>query len=261
MKKPNFKKTGNAIKSFAGKNSTTIFAWVNVTCTVAAVATSIMGTKKAMEIIQAAEKQKGAPLTKKEKIKAVWTCYIWTVLTTGGAIAATFVNDRQVKKKISTLTTTLGATTAGYEALKKEVKDILGEDKYNEIREKITDKQTKEIAEKEGIPEDLKEHDGLLPCKDLQTKKWFRVDEEAVNDAKVAIAKKFYGTPFEMWVSLADLYFEMDVDPDDIGEMHNRMGWDSCPNILVRKEHFKDGSPYLTIDYDWTIRELADSCR
>lgn len=97
-------------------------------------------TKRAMRKLEAAQKEKGSSLTKKETFKAVWKCYIPTaitvVLTAGLCFGSNLVNKDAAGKVKATAASLLGVAGT----------------KLSEAKEKLFEKRVeeqKEIVEKE----------------------------------------------------------------------------------------------------------------
>ena len=171
------------VSKFLKKNQIAICAGLGIFGTVAAVGTSIPATIKAVRVIDKATADKGSELTFGEKVKLVWKFYVATVLATAGSVTANAIGGVKAVKQISSLATTVSSLAAAHEVYKEDIRKALGKEKYEEVRKQIAEEKTKNVAD-DGLPFDLNRHDGKLPCKDLQTGKWFWTTYEQLVDAK-----------------------------------------------------------------------------
>lgn len=103
-------------------------------------ATTAWGTYKATKVIE--EKK---PETKKEAVKLVWKYYI----PAGVAIGVTIISDvcfyKIGMKELAALTASVTYLTSNRDKLEKKLKEVVGEEKYNEIKKEI---KSELIAEK-----------------------------------------------------------------------------------------------------------------
>ena len=113
------------VEKFIRKNAPTILTWCGIGCFTAASVYTCFGTVKAVRKIDAEEcyheTSGGTPMTRKEKAKLVWPCYVPSVLLiTAGAgcvLAANHINLVRIE-------TLAGAYILGKDKLKEAEKKI-----------------------------------------------------------------------------------------------------------------------------------------
>lgn len=116
------------VVNFVKRNSATI-----LTCAGAAgvVATSVLTAKatiKAVDILEAAQKEKGEELTKTEKFQVVAPVYIPPVLLGIGTITCIFGANIINKRVQASLISAYSLLDSSYKEYKEKVNDIYGED-------------------------------------------------------------------------------------------------------------------------------------
>ena len=130
-------------KRFFIDNSGTILTVSSISLGALAVIEAIRATSKAKDIIDDVEYQKfeelGCPedsdvdcrLTTSEKIRATWTCYIWTVLLLSGSAACGISAHITDNKKIQAASLAYGSLLETYNTYQDNVRKVL---KEKEIR-------------------------------------------------------------------------------------------------------------------------------
>ena len=103
--------------------------------------TTAWGTYKSAKVI---EEEK--PETKKEAVKLVWKYYI----PAGVAVSATIISDicfyKIGMRELAALTASVTYLTSNRDKLEKKLKEVVGEEKYNEIKKEIKKELVEEKA-------------------------------------------------------------------------------------------------------------------
>lgn len=121
--------------------SKTLLASVNVVGTVGTVVLAVKATPKAIEAIKLAELDKGSKLTKKEKVKACWKCYIPAAIVGAGTIASSIGSYCISNKVQASLIAGAAALDQAYKKYGNKVKEALGIEKEKEIRKSLADEE------------------------------------------------------------------------------------------------------------------------
>lgn len=128
------------MNNFIKRHGSTILTAVGV---VGVVVTGYLvheDTKKALKKI------KGKKLSKKEKLKETWSCYIPSAISTTATVAAIVAGKRMDTKKIAALIGTAGASGKLLYEYKDAIKERYGREGLNDI--------TRDVAKKheDGVP-------------------------------------------------------------------------------------------------------------
>ena len=112
------------------------------------------------------EEEKGEPLTRKELIKAALPELVPVVLAGSTAITCQSVNFVTMKKKIEGLTAAAAALSTQIDNIKKAEKEVVGEEKAEEIQNKVVD--NKNHNDLRPDKEEVKSTNGYY---------WFKVED------------------------------------------------------------------------------------
>lgn len=146
------------------ENGPLVFAGVACVGVIATGVVSVWAGKKLKEKepiikkkVAAKEKEKGAPLTKREslviKVKEKWPQIAAVIITEAITISCLIVSVRGFMKKIVTLTATVTALTTSFEEYKAAAKKVLGEKEHEIEKERLKAK----MAENPMTPEEAAE--------------------------------------------------------------------------------------------------------
>jgi hypothetical protein len=163
----NFTATMNAAKLFLRHHKSSILTGVGVVLTIAAVCETVRATSKAKDVIDELEYEKfeemGAPeepnvdfhLDKKEVLKGVWKCYIFTGLLTAGAVTCIICSHVNSNKTIGAMSMAYASLLETYNTYKDNVQRNLKEKDQQLIAHSIAH----DIVEKDKqvMPEKMKE--------------------------------------------------------------------------------------------------------
>lgn len=220
------------VSQFLNKNSNGVFGALSVIGLGATVYFVAKGQMKADEVLAKREeyykeKEEEAPeLTKTEKIKKTWKCFIpagiAVVFTLTSIIAGNYISW----KKITGLSATAAFLAADRDNLEKFAREKLGDETVDKVKEavfkgEVVDKETGEVKTVVKLmPVDVVDTgNGSTICIDTYSGRVFRSSREAVDKAFSDIFKQL--DEYE-YASLSDLYDYFGIPRTEFGD---RMGW------------------------------------
>ena len=163
------------------------------------VATTILAVKatpKAVRLCEELRENKEDEPTKLEYAKVAWKCYIPAFAVGVSTIACIFGANVLNKRSQAALMSAYALLDSSYKGYKKKVKDIYGNDAYNNIKNEIARDNYKEISESEDDE-----------CKlffDFNTLKYFRAPmSEILQKVTMDDGMECYiiSTPFDLEVN------------------------------------------------------------
>lgn len=150
--------------------------------------TTAWGTAKAVRKIDEVK-----PETKKEAAKLVWKYYIPAGLSVGLTIISDVCFYRIGLKEIAVLTSSVTYLTANRDKLEKKLKEAVGEEKFNEVKEQVRNELVTEFAPKKEEKRPFVEGRKRFPAEetgygdtlfqDGWSGRFFRSDLYSVSDA------------------------------------------------------------------------------
>ena len=135
----------NSSTIFLKKHSSTI---LTITATIGVVATSVAtakATTKANDILQKAKNDKKEELTKTEKIKLVAPSYIFPVIIGASTIACVVGANVLNRRQQAALASAYALLDTSYKKYKNKVKELYGEETYNNIIDEIAKEDIKDV--------------------------------------------------------------------------------------------------------------------
>ena len=249
------KKTGNLLS----KNSPHIFTGLAVGGVVGTIVLAIKGTMKADLIIddlidervstyhdelETNDDAEFKNVTKMEKVKATWKCYIPTGISAVTTIAFIVASDTVNTKRIAAVSALYAASQEALKDFKEDVKSVYGEKGLAKITDKKaeTDISTKQYEEDSVINTGK----GNTLCYDEWTGRLFRSDidyvKSAVNDFNQRLIVDFQ-------MSMNEWYDYLGLDEVRCGDI---VGFNAS-ELLKLTYHSKltsKGEPCLVIQYE-----------
>ena len=209
-------------KQCINKNSTTILACIGAIGVIATTVTAVKATPKAMELLNKAESEKGEELTKMEVIATAGPAYIPSLVIGASTIACIFGINVLNKRQQASLVSAYALADSTYKEYRGKVKELLGEETDNRIRDAIAkDKRDEEVT---GYVPGL----GSLPLSgekllfyDEYRKSYFEATMQEVLNAEYHLNRNF---TMRGNASLNEFYSFLGLEPTDFGEV---LGWDS----------------------------------
>ena len=200
---------------FVKRNSSTILSiigafGVGVTAVMAAKA-----APKAIDIIEAAEEERGRELTKTEKVIVTAPIYAPAVLMGMSTIACIFGANVISKKHQAALTSAYTMLSSSYSNYRNKVIELYGEDTDDNIRKAIAmDNYVSTLH-----PLDDDEEDDLMLFYDYFSNRYFETTMERVKDAEYHFNRNL---AIRGWACLNEFYEFLDIPKVDYGD---DIGW------------------------------------
>lgn len=212
---------------------------------------SVKSTPKALNIIEKEEVYRKSqeqnfgtpyqPLTILDKFKLTWSVYIWDIIIAVLSSVDIFLAHRMDAQIIATLTAACQMYETKYFDLKKASQEVLGEQKIQQIEDKIAENSRAEVTK-----DDIKKANKFRQPNQNQTYKeaynhqvfWAHPDQlkDALYDFNTYITQNDYAT-LAFW---HDCLRDHDIVIED-GDLDNKIGWNVykiMPKGGVRKLEF-----------------------
>ncbi len=200
----------SATKTFVKVNSHTIKAAAAMGGVLAVAKTSYDAYPILHTELEEAEKEKGKPLTKTERIiimaKAFWKAGLAVTFTEALILASIF----DANGKILAASAVAALNKEKLEEWKESAADILGKKKVEEIDEKVAEK---EIMKGYPMYNAMYDMDGKYWIKEDITGRFFRDTEEGVK-TKIALIAGKLGGAFEDEIPVSDFFCMVDLDTE-----------------------------------------------
>lgn len=241
----NLRASLNATKLFLRNNKSTILMVGGIALTIFAVGEAIRATSNAKNIIDELEYEKfeslGMPeeesvdyhLDKKEVIKGVWKCYIWTFLLLSGAVTCCVCSHITSNRKIAAMSMAYASLLETYNTYQDNVKKYVKEKDQRMISHGVVHDIVE--SDKQKIPESTMKSlfddpgdDDLILFRDLYSSVgsagYFKRTSEQVLRAELDFNKKLSDDGI---ATLNDWYDCLDIGHSEIGDY---FGWRYDPS-------------------------------
>ena len=198
-------------KRFLRKNGSTILTYVGGVGVIATTVMAVKATPKAMQLIKAAEEEKGEKLTRMETIQATAMTYAPSVLLGITTIASIFGANALNKRSQAALMSAYALVDQTFRDYKTHVEDEYGGEANAHIREKIAKDQYVEQKTELGGDSKL--------FYDFYSGRYFNSTMEKVLAAEFALNRQII---LGECAYLNDFYQELGIPFIDIGD---KVGW------------------------------------
>lgn len=248
MAKSNMTQFIKGVKNTMVKHSPAILTGIGITGMLTTTVLAVKATPKALDVIADIKKRHEEDTDKKAIAKDIITkvapIYIPAAIT-GVASAACLIGANSVhSKRNAALAAAYTISDTAFREYREKVVETMGEKK---------DKVVKDEIAKDKIKNDpVQNHEvivtkrGTTLCYDCIFGRYFRSDMETI---KKAITKINRNIVTDIYASLNDFYYEIDIPPVEIGEM---LGWnidDGELDVDFSSQLAEDGTPCLVISY------------
>jgi xanthosine utilization system XapX-like protein len=206
-------------------NSPTLLSGVAVTGTLAVAYLTGRATFKSAEIIEQEAHSRGLqelgqPLTKKDKVKLTWTCYIPPALAVVGTVGCIVGANHINAKRMAALAAAYKISETQWNQYKDKVKEIIGDKQEGEIRTAIA----QDLVDGNAIPDNIiNALGGETLCFDKWTGRYFRSDMQTIRAAENDIVKGMYRGKGDV-ATLADFYNNIGLPAPRCAD---EVGWNS----------------------------------
>ena len=241
----NFIKTA---KSAMVKHSPAILTGIGITGMLTTTVLAVKATPKALDIIaevkERHEEDSDKKAVTKELVTKVGPLYIPAAIT-GIASAACLIGANSVHaKRNAALAAAYTISDTALREYREKVVETMGEKKDKAVKDEIAkDKLAKDPVQNHEV---IITKRGTTLCYDGIFGRYFRSDMETI---KKAITKINRLVVTDLYASLNDFYYEIDIPPVKIGDM---LGWnmdDGELDVDFSSQLAEDGTPCLVISY------------
>ena len=245
MGKGNISKIINEIQKAVIKHSPEILTGLGIAGMITTTVLAVKATPKALDLINdrkdELETEKLPPI---EAVKTAWKCYIPAAVTCATSTACLIGASSVNLKRNAALATAYKLSESAISEYKDAVIDKLGEKKEQTIRDKVAEEKIKKnpVSSSEVF---ITEKGNTL-CYDTISGRYFKSDIDRIKRAENAINKQLLD---EMYVSLNDLYDELDLDHTKLGD---ELGWkidDGLVELYFSSQLADDGTPCVVMDF------------
>jgi hypothetical protein len=235
-------------KALIIKNTPEILTGIGIVGMITTAVMAVRATPKALTLIAEKEYDENTgdvvPLTKIEKVKTAWICYIpagiTCCLSAACLIGASSVNAR----RNAALATAYAITESALKEYQEKVVETIGEKKEQSIRDSIAkdriDRHPVVDREVYILPK------GSTLCYDVLADKYFESDINLIRKAENTLNKQLRN---EDYVCVNDFYYEIGLPNTKKGDL---LGWNSSDGDIefrFSSQLTEDERPCLVIDY------------
>lgn len=244
MQKDNVSKFFKDAGMVLTKHTPEILTGIGIAGMVTSTILAVKATPKAMRLIEEKQNNQEQPLTKSEKFKTCWKCYIPTAVTAASSIACLVGASTVHLKRNTALLTAYKLSETALIEYKDKVVETIGEKKEKAIKDSLA----KDRIEQNPVTksEVIVTGGGETLCYDYYSGRYFKSDIErirgAVNDINREIGNSGYA-------SLNDFYSLIGLSDNEVG---NIVGWNTDMRKL--EVHFssmlaENGQPAVVISF------------
>lgn len=228
------------------KHSPEILTGIGIAGMITTVVIAVKSTPKAIKLIDEKKEENNAEvLAPVETIKTAWFCYIPAmvigVMSVCCLIGANSVNLR----RNAALATAYALSESALKEYSEKVIETIGDKKESTIRDAIAQDKLNQnpVTNTEVFITDK----GNTLCYDVLSGRYFRSDIDKIKKIENELNRQMRD---DMYISLNDFYYELGLEPTEVG---NSLGWniqDDYINLDFRAKLASDGTPCLVIDYN-----------
>lgn len=249
MEKLNIAKITNDIQTILTKHSPEILTGIGIAGMVASTVLAVQATPKAIKLIETERELTEAnneELTKMDKVKACWKCYIPAAVTGVMSIACLIGASSVNVKRNAALTAAYTLSDSALREYRSKVVETIGEKKEKTIKDKISEDQIKSNPVTKNEVYITDKGDSL--CFEPISGRYFKSDIDKIKKAENNLNKRIISDAFNSGVSLNDFYEEIGLPKTNMGE---NIGWSldtGLIDIYLSAQVTDDGTPCLVIN-------------
>lgn len=237
----------NTAKTTISKHSPEILVGIGIAGWCSTTIMAVKSTPKALRLLEDARHEKGAPLTKTEKVKTTWKCYVPAAVTgvvsTACLIGASSVSGR----RNAALATAYQLSANALTEYKEKVVEVVGEKKEKTIREQIAQDKVEKIPMNEQTV--IVTGSGSTLFVEPVSGRTFESDIETVrkviNDLNYRMV-----VGMEEYISLSELYDELGLARTSVSD---DLGWNIGKDGQIEYDLHtcvaSNGKPAFMLDY------------
>lgn len=242
----------NVSKDFLGKNSPTILTGVAVVSAAGTLYLATKATLKAVEILKEEEEKRTEeaeeknyepkPMSKPEKVAAVWKCYIPPVLATGLTITCAIGSNTINARRNAALVSALVLSQDTLKSYKDEIAKKLPTKQAQEVRDGVAT----DMVQKKAPQQFVETGHGDLACLELFMGHAFRASK---NEIDRAVNTVNYLMNMEGAVYLSDFYDELNIPRSASADNFAWVSEDGPITVQYGADLTRSGEPVLTIEF------------
>lgn len=248
MTKTNVSQFIKSVKATAVKHSPAILTGIGITGMLTTTVLAVKATPKALDIIaeikERHEEDDDKKVVAKELVTRVAPIYIPAAVTGIASVACLIGANSVHAKRNAALAAAYTISDTAFREYREKVVETMGEKKDKIVKDEIAkDKLEKDPVQNHEV---IVTKRGTTLCYDCIFGRYFRSDMESI---KKAITKINRTLVTDMYASLNEFYFEIDIPPVKIGDM---IGWnidDGELDVDFSSQLADDGTPCLVISY------------
>ncbi len=244
MGKTNLSNIVKNVRTAMKKHSPEILTGIGIAGMITTTVMAVRATPKALILIEQRQEEcdSDVQLSRMEKIKAAWPCYIPSaVIGTISIFCLIGASSTNLKRNAALATAyTLSETTL--REYQEKVVESIGERKEEAIRDSIA----KDRIEKNPVREIFITEKGNTLCYDSISGRYFKTDIDKLKKAVNELNRRMRS---EMFISLNDFYYEIGLSETKLG---NELGWHIDRGYIeleFSSQLTADETPCLVLDY------------
>ncbi len=234
----------NSFAKAVAKNSPAILTGMGIAGMIGAVVWAVKATPKAERLIRESAGEKEAALTRAEKVRAAWKCYIPAAAMVAVSAACVITAQRINTRRGAALALAYSVSETALREYGGKVLETVGEKKERAIRDAVDeDRMSQNPVDNNQI---IFTGKGESLCCDALSGRYFRSDIDKINKAVNNLNKQLLDEGF---VSLNDFYDELGLEQTDLG---GYLGWNVDDELIEPRfsSHLTpDKEPCLYISY------------
>ena len=245
----NFKNSVSTVKKGMYDNAPLILAICGAAGSVTALYMAFKTAPKAKEILEQLDIPEDATKTQIlwEKTKAVAPIVAAPLILETASLACMFGSYKSSSKRLATLGTAYAISESRFREYQRRVVEELGKTKEEKIRAKAMKDKMDGTEKPKEVEKDFE--DGKYWCYDGMSGRWFRSTRQEIEDARNELNRRLID---ENYVSLNDLYDEIDDSRLATSELGEEFGW-NADNCKIDFKFYpltdRSGNPALGIDF------------
>lgn len=245
MDKTDVVKAFNSVRTSVVKHSPEILTGFGIAGMVTTTVLAVKATPKALRLIEDARYEKGSALTKGEKVKAAWKCYIPAAITCAVSTSCLIGASSVSLRRNAALATAYKLSESALVEYRDKVVETIGEKKEKVVREKVAEEQVERNPVSKNEVYITTKGDTLFM--DPLSKRYFKSDFEVIRKAENELNARMLHNIFG-YVSVNDFYDEIGLERTETGDM---LGWNV--NELIKIDRYpimtEEGQPCIVLDF------------
>lgn len=237
------------IRKFILDNSSQILTGLEITGYITAGVMMIPATQKATKAIEEKEYDERRELTRSEKIKIAAPYYIPAGIVAAGATGAAIGRLVKDQRKQAALATACSIAETSYKDLKEKTKEIVGEETYKQIEEKVVEEKITQAVDESSVEITGFGNDLFY---EYESGRIYRCSKDIVMNAVGPLNEKLYSYNE---VDLNEYYAAIGLGGTGFGNTHEWSSEDGSIRINIDEAKLlSNGLVAYQVDFDNRLR-------